>query len=284
MSDDRAMVYEDNGTIVYRASSFGGCDTALVAARLNYPASSPPEKLQQVFDAGNAAEEWVTRDHLPVIRAQEEVRLEIQPGVEIRGHIDGIHPHPAYDAVVEIKSQSDKAFNEWTENSWTTDPLWMKYAWQASIYMIVTRKDLYLVRANREAKALAGQLYTRPFWLISDIRNRAYHLEGLADSHALPECTAKSWGCPYYQLHEQDEVVADEELDAACANYKWAQHAEKLAKEVTGNAKARVIEVLRGRPKVSTFGGYSVKLSTFKKDEHTVKASEQTRLTITEAK
>lgn len=280
MSDERAMVYEDDGTIVYRASSFGGCDTALVAARLNYPASPPPGKLQQVFDAGNAAEGWVNEK---LIRQQEEFRMDIGPGVQIRGHIDGMDPHPAAHRVIEIKSQSALMFDSWSEDSWTTDPLWVKYAWQVSIYSHAFGAAVDVWRLDRGTRAISKHSVS-PFHTMDEIVARVRHLEGLAREMILPECTAKSWGCPYYQLHEQDEAVADEELDEACSYYKFTQDKEKVAKRQVAEAKQRVIEVLRGRPKVSTFGGYSVKLSTFKKDEYTVKASEQTRLTITEAK
>lgn len=63
MTDDaigRAPVYiDDDGAVVYRASSLGRCTGALVRARLGVTPSPPPESMQERFDEGHAWEERV---------------------------------------------------------------------------------------------------------------------------------------------------------------------------------------------------------------------------------
>ena len=299
MSDDRAIVYEEDGRIIYRASSFGTCDRALVAARLGYPSSPPPEALQRVFDGGNQAEEWYTANH-PVQGAQTELRLDIpdtDPPVSIVGHVDGFEGDVGW-YVVEIKSQSPEMYDRWNEGLWTTDDLWMKYAWQTSVYQWAFQTDplrrypagLEVVRVRRPDDnnpdyQFSSRFYEIPFHPLSEIYARVHHLEELAATSTLPPCNkGEVWGCPYYQLHEGPELVEDKELDRVCKGLKAAQLSEKFAKEEVGRWKDRVKEVLGGRTEISTTGGYSVKLTTFQTKERYTPAGEQTRLTVTETK
>lgn len=57
---DRAPVYiDDDGAVIYRASSLGRCTGALVRARLGVTPSPPPAEMQERFDEGHAWEERV---------------------------------------------------------------------------------------------------------------------------------------------------------------------------------------------------------------------------------
>jgi hypothetical protein len=272
--------------VVYRASAFGGCERALTAARLGYEPAPPPASLQATYNAGHAAEEWFNT--LTILdNQQDSVRLDI-PGtnMSIIGHIDGMR----LGRVVEIKSQSAAEFDKWTEDSWTTDPLWMKYAWQTSIYRFALGGvALELIRIRRpppdsgEGYSYKAHYYPHAFHGLDEIYYRARYLESLTE---LPPCTTtRTFGCPYYQFHEdRRELIEDSELDDACAAYTNAKTNEKYAKELVGLAKERVVKALRDRKDVATNGGWSVKHTTFATKERVTPAGEQSRLTVSELK
>ena len=107
-------------------------------------------------------------------------------------------------------------------------------------------------------------------------------IEAQVETGLLPPCDREpSWGCPFWQLHEDEEIEIDDELDEACANYKEAQSSEKHAKEYTAHRKTELLKVLRDRPKVHT-GKFRVKYTTFETREKIIPAGKQTRLTVTE--
>lgn len=307
------MVYWDETIqkIVYRASSLGYCDKALVAARLNHTPSPAPAKLQATFDAGHDAETWVnTQLHLTY--QQDSVRLDI-PGTDacVIGHIDGLEAlPPPLLRVAEIKSQSPREYDRWTEDSWTRDPLWRKYAWQVSVYMHATgnargdRAELALVRVRRPGPCdcdpdpgssyihktdcnsdhrFTVRVYTKPFHTLPEIYARVQYLEELAANELLPACTANNaFGCPFFHLHEDDtEWLDDDEIDEACEDYAEARTDRDLADARVKVAKERLTKILGGPRKVQT-RRYRVTYAEVEVKEHVVKASKQQRLTVKE--
>ncbi len=296
---DEPMVYEGSSAIVYRASSLGFCDRALVAARLGYPALPPPAKLQQTFDAGHQAEAWAISSDGPlnVRYAQDPVQLTIpgtDPPVVLQGHLDGLKDlPPPLAVVVEIKSQSPDMYDRWTEDAWTTDDLWVKYAWQVSVYMWAAgnarggNAELDVVRVRRPGEGELYQYtvhhYARPFHSLDEIYARVRSIEQYAREGQLPACDkGEQWGCPYMQLHDQREVVMDDDLDDACRWYARAKADTKNAKAAEDEARRALLEVLGERKDVLTFGGYSVKYTTYKTREKVIPPGEQTRLTVSE--
>lgn len=305
---EEGIVYEQDGRIIYRASSFGGCERALVAARLGYHPTPPPARLQQVFQAGHDAEDWVL-GKIHVNSAQSSVRLDIpNTNCSIIGHVDGMKDLPKpLRCVVEVKSQSPKEFDKWTEDSWTTDTLWRKYAWQASIYMYAAgNADLELVRVRRPELTFNsdGTTTTRdyeftthhysqdhaPIWFKSLISIYT-KVQRVQDATELPPCDRDpAWGCPFWQLHEEEELVEDDELRRACDDFKLAQVNVKRTKEVEADRKAAVIKLLdKYEAKVDGdkttravhMERFRVTLSTFPVKERVTKAHAETRLTVT---
>lgn len=284
MSEHR-MVYFDHdlNRVCYRASSFGGCDRALVAARLDYDPAAPPEALQRIFDAGHEAEEWLTANHVQVDHAQETVTLDVGE-VSIVGHIDGYRD----GRVVEIKSQSPAEYERWTPDSWTEDPLWRKYAWQTSIYMHALGCGLELVRVRRPTEEhlepeFSHHFYEKPFHTVAEIYDRVALIERYARDESLPSCTTtRLYGCPYYQFHEGPELIEDTLLDEACHYYRMLQTEAKELDAKIKAAKERVMGALGERGEVETLGGWKVKQTTFEKKGYEVKARTETRLTVTE--
>ena len=279
---DKPIVYLSDGHVTYRASMFGGCDRMLVAAARGYTPSGPPEALQAIFEAGHAAEEWLG-SQVDLERQQEEVLLEAN-GSYIVGHIDGHR----YGRIVEVKSQSPDLYDTWAPGLWYTDPLWIKYAWQVSAYMIATGDELELIRVRRPDSPgghyrYSFHTYDRPFFYISDFRRRVNLLATMMEMDGLPECgkDARKWGCPFWQLHEERDAIHDPNLDMACENYQNAKDKVKRARADEDAAKALVLKVLGDRPDVLTTGGYSVKYTTYDVKEQVRKATTATRLTVT---
>lgn len=65
MGDDRPNTYEEDGKVIYRASSVGNCVKSLVASRLGYSPQDHPGWLMEKFDEGHVAEpiilDWITQ-------------------------------------------------------------------------------------------------------------------------------------------------------------------------------------------------------------------------------
>lgn len=288
--NDNNIVYKDSasGRVCFRASAFGGCDRALTAALLGYEPTPPPAKLQETYDAGHDAEDWLNTQII-LTDQQREVRLDI-PGttLSIVGHIDGMIGHN----VAEIKSQSPAEYDRWTEDRWATDPLWAKYAWQTSIYMyaLATRLNVIRVRRREEGRDEKGRDYKYTIEYYPEAAHPLYEIEQraryLASLTELPACTTtRAYGCPYFQLHEDTrELVEDDELDVACRNYNTAKTNERYAEELVREARAKVLKALRDRKDVATSGGWSVKHTTFATKEKHIPAGEQSRLTVSEMK
>ena len=94
MSDDRPGAYREGGVAIYRASSVGLCEVALIALRMGVQPSVPPDWLQEKFDEGHEWEGHIVEqaaDHqdLTIINTQEVVEVDLTPTIRIRGATDG---------------------------------------------------------------------------------------------------------------------------------------------------------------------------------------------------
>lgn len=283
MSDAPIVQVNDDGSVIYRASALGMCDTALVAARQGYVHTPPPRKLQEVYDAGHAAEEEYFNS-LPLRQVtasrQRLVQLAITSKVAVVGHLDGEEEL----WIDEVKSQSDNVYGEWTPRWWQTDSLWKKYAWQVSIYMLATSKRLRLIRFNRETKEWIDYYYTVPFHSLAEIRARILTIEALAAADELPECEGKDWGCPFSYLHTELEPVDEPELEKLVSLYDYHKRNRDAFDESMKKLREQIGDLLAGRPKVLLLSGVTVSRSEYDVKEHTVKGSKQVRLTITKPK
>ncbi len=197
------------------------------------------------------------------------------------------------NGIVEIKSQSPDLYDTWDETLWRTDGLWRKYAWQVSVYMYAASLDAapfvpcHVVRVRRPDEngspyQFSVHLITRPFHLRDAINWRARHLDTIAKHGELPACdTAMTWGCPFWQLHEDTrETVSDSELDEAARAYDDASLCVKKCEGEKKLAKERLVKILGDRTDVVTGGGWSVKYTAFEKREYVVAARTETRLTV----
>lgn len=93
-----AGVIFDGNLVVYRASALGGCIKALAAARQGYSPMPEPPRMEQIFQAGNEAEDRTVtklREAAWLLWGQQRVitlpvtKLSSGHEVVVRGHIDG---------------------------------------------------------------------------------------------------------------------------------------------------------------------------------------------------
>lgn len=106
----RYIEHADDGTptrIIYRASSLGGCERAMIATARGLPTQPHPEWFAEVLEEGNTAEPiisamWDEQSGIPTVRQQEELELWVMDvdlvvagvtyvdvPVVVRAHIDG---------------------------------------------------------------------------------------------------------------------------------------------------------------------------------------------------
>lgn len=295
MGDNRPSVYLEDGTVIYRASAFGGCQRALVAARLGMPQSPPPPWLQRAFDDGN-------RGEVTVIEMMKEygwefepgsgqgyVEFDVIPGVKLRGHSDGkARPWIVESGkktqgdrvLVEIKTMSANIF----EKTWKTKgikglyELYPQYPWQLSAYMIesglpglvvlgVKKKD-----GSGDVDRLVFHRVDEPPVSLGQIKARIVTTEALAKKGVPPDdCdrAANGW-CPASFLCQpkEDEVfitevddTADAAIEVAALAYSAAKDAEAIAKAAKDAARDELV-TLMGAAKKKVVGDFIVTLST----------------------
>lgn len=152
-ADHRPLRYlepdPDDGTVeqvVYRASSLGSCDRAVLLTALGYAVQPDPPGWRQVLDEGTIAESairtmWEEERGHDVVDDQLTVELEIGEingrRVIVRGHIDGRW----YDSDTEVLGGGglweSKKFRASTYPDFLRDGIEVhkNYPWQLSVYM-----------------------------------------------------------------------------------------------------------------------------------------------------
>jgi hypothetical protein len=255
---DAAYVTVADDIVQYRASALGGCDLALLAARLGYDVVPIREDapIMKVFAAGHRIEEEVL-SRFPTVRGrQQETRLEITGKIVVVGHIDGIDDFD--NSIVEVKSQNQEEWDRFEKHHWDAG-FFPKYKWQASAYMhslptvFRTHRTLKLIRALRDENGeWTGETrishVDMPFYTISDIRERILRVEAVAATGTLvAECTP-SFPCPYFYLHEEidRELIDDDTIEVLAREYGSAMAEEVVAKGKKANARKALRAALDG--------------------------------------
>ena len=154
MSDDRANVYEEEGTVIYRASGLGSCTKMLVAQRLGYRPMATPQRAQGWFDRGvrheaaciavMESEGWELAD---TGEAQSEINLKIGNSI-VRGHKDGRGKHPDFgNKRFVIEAKSPKSWQMFVDELYSPSPSFLveKYKWQISAYMLHDKAEAMMV-------------------------------------------------------------------------------------------------------------------------------------------
>lgn len=263
---DKPSVYEQDGRIIYRASALGGSIHCLVAARLGYEPIAPPQKMLDVFQAGNDAEpiamDALRRDdgwHL--YDQQKEVALKVTEKIYVVGHIDakGVRErNGSTDArIVEVKSQGSNEYDSYKDD-WSVG-LFPRYAWQTSVYQIAEGLGLLLVRFNRDTGEFAVDYRDEAAHSIADIRRRVLLIEAQASKGELPNDVCSDYPCPFFYTHLDDRIeVDDPQVESLAQEYKKAQRDEKTAKSRKKDVFT-ALRVLAGKDrKLVTEGGWKV--------------------------
>lgn len=291
MTDERDEVYskaaayeDEDGRVVYRASSLGACDGALVRARLGVTGSSPTDVMQTRFDEGNAYEaEVITRgigvdfvqvtdpDHLALhgrlVEHGEVPQIETEIAWSnkiVRCHPDGIVTQGStlQQYVTEAKFFGADLFYD-TIRAVERDGmlgLGRTRAWQASVEMLSTGlpllyiiglKDVVEVDGERVLRGV-GEVWTTEFdtpcYSLKDVKARVLEIEGYVARGEMPPCPVPfDYPCPYWDSHEAvEKVEIDNEVLAAWVDvWRRAKADYEKATEALDFARGAVLEQMK---------------------------------------
>jgi hypothetical protein len=276
MGDDRPSVYLEGTNVIYRASSLGNCDKELVAIRCGFTPAPFPVQFRKIFADGHRAEDVIldalaARGHT-ITRHQEEINLEVLPGVFIRGHIDGADE--ANGAVVDAKSTSDRGI---------APALMAKYEWQMSVYChaLGFDKAYFAVgvkdRATGDVDPASVSIHHMDTLIpLGQIKGRVAKLESFArhymETGDYPACEETQYPCGAFALHNKGDVdpyggfpispvLEDNSLDAYCQMYAEAQQAEAEAKDAKANARKFILEHIGGEGEQRRTDRFEIKWS-----------------------
>lgn len=213
MSDNRPTVYQEGNNWIYRASGSGACVRYLVASALGYEdqrGKKTDDLLERSAEEGNLHEraiiEKLEAEGWEISGAQDEINLQVIPGVFLRGHREGLMTKGEVTQLFEAKSMSTKQFTKWQNNKFDS---FDNYAYQISGYMeahpgldveyiVKRREDGYTTRMTIPADS--------PPIPFSIIRKKIVIAEKWRRKGQLPPCDiANQWGCPVWYLHDEDD-------------------------------------------------------------------------------
>lgn len=239
-ADHRPDTYiDEDGIRVYRMSALGGCIRGLVACRLGLtPEPFSDETLGYMQQGVDVEDRLLTMAGVVPERRQVALRLEVAPGIEIRGTCDGVKMVEHLDFLaplqgfipVEAKGMGAANYEKWLRDvvrtpgsemaDWTN---WQRYAWQVSCYAAALEAEeaVFVVGRRDDYDNHPTSLKTiTPPYSIDDIRARVLEVERYATDETYPSCDVKTrWGCVWSAVHEvEDEVEfeSDDPLIALC--------------------------------------------------------------------
>jgi hypothetical protein len=224
MSDAPARWVAEDGAVYYRASAIGLCDKVFVALANYYTPSAHPQWFQDVLDEGTVAEDqisalwdWASGD--ATIDSQREVSMEVLDGVWVVGHIDG--QSELGGVLREYKKFRDST---WPRFKSVGIEIHATYTWQHAFYWHAGEFESsefvggHWVVDDEHPNGYVSEVYPHhlsnpPLPLIA-IKKRVAYLEALINSGKQPidvPCQVKSFPCPFFYLHDEDEEVEMEE-------------------------------------------------------------------------
>lgn len=274
---DGAIVYVENGTTYYRASSLGMCPTAFIFARQGHETRIPPN-MQRAFDEGNTNEPrivdrlvkkgWnITHNDPSLPVPQMAVFLPISDNsdnthIRVVGHIDGfanrykgalIKP-----TLCEFKSLSADNFAKFISDPWRHFPyyaLQISAYWYAMPIQVNLQKILFGVH-NKATDEIKEVLFDSPPIPLDDIKalvlgyEKAYAEYQQQDT--LPVCDTSRF-CPFWHLHDQinrgakDDQITDNSLRSLIITHGTLKSKvdtlSKLLKTTDEKIKARSDEI-----------------------------------------
>ena len=276
-------------TWVYRASGLGGCQNALIAARMGIEGSRPPAWMQQRFDVGKDLEPIILnklreRYGFALYGMQETCELDVTETAMVRGHVDAlteckgelthmmgkklpkgskIVDEMRQIAVVDAKAFTPDMVQKWLKGNWEAFPY---YAWQQAMYVHTFQFHGVIMAVYDK---ISGEIVV-DYWpsekipvSLAKIKLKVVGIEravakGPQELFAHP-CSPRMFPCPYWQEHpavegapDADGTVTghDEEVRELAILYSDAQQREKAA-----NAD----KVAAGEQIAKLFGGVEAK-------------------------
>lgn len=310
--DNRPIRYEETGedgvtTVVYRASSLGMCDKAMLAAARGYPAAPHPDWFQEVLDEGTRAEQLIVDQYqargVEVYGQQDTVELEIgeidSKRVIIRGHIDGRNQ---FGDLVEIKKFRDSTWGKFLTSGVEINA---NYPWQVAVYMhalgvgncefVGGHWDGEKI-SEIDVKHLANPPIPMKAIRLKIARIERMIAEGLDPTDNIPDihCNETTYPCPYWKLHGQgraapttprNQIQATDQLLDVIAEWNTAkvanQEAAKAAKEAAAAMKAaqeKLVDIT-GVGNFQTLD-WTIDVQVVEVKEHVRKASSYIKTTI----
>lgn len=253
--DDRPPVYEEDGIVVYRASSVGKlCDRALWLARTGVPTSPTPLVLADAYVTSANNEQLAIDlfvDEYMIDVTDQQMRVEVPvPGTDavIRGHLDGLGHDKVMErtGVVEVKCINETSWGArgvdlyagWREQVMLgmrgaeTDLCWM--VWGKKVDGVVDDVSYSVVEYDRR--------------VVAAVFDKVRRVERAVREGQALVCPEETWGCPYWQLHEDggdEEVVADTEIAEIAADVDRLAMEQKVLKDEWSKRRdelARLVE------------------------------------------
>lgn len=287
----------DDGTqrVVYRASSLGMCDKAIVAVALGFEPQSKPDWFQEVLDEGTNAEPIIAAMYeaeaeTEITDDQKQVKLEIMDGVWIYASIDGLIWDSGRPRLWESKKFRDSTWPNALKQGVEVNK---NYPMQVSAMMHALSDEYdtdveldftigHMDTATGEIVEIANHHYIDPPVNRLAIRKRIAHLEKLVaagDLAGTPCPMPLMYPCGFFHFHDDAveglaEIPADVTLELLIAEYEAAdatrkelEKAVKEASEKSRNYKEGIQEWLKaqgydGREGVVDIDGIKYKLLT----------------------
>lgn len=249
MGNDAPIVHRDGDRWVYRASALGGCETALLAARMGLTQVAPPEKFTAIFADGLRLEEEVIdrfialdigwevlpemgdtpgmKDLLsfgPVVGGQLRVELPVGECAVIRAHVDALVAHgPQVFRVLEVKAFGEQLMNDFEAGALLDGKgLWEKYRVQLSVMMHATGLPAVFVaglkvdgedgeRNEKVVKRIHYEYVDKPLTGLGALKARVARVEARATSESSDlTCWQTEYPCPFFFIHATKD--AEEEV------------------------------------------------------------------------
>lgn len=216
--DNRPPRYEENGRIIYRASSLMMCDRVFMALAEAYTPASNPEWFQEVLDEGTAMERPIIERYeeqfdAAVVGGQQVLEMEVIDGVWIRGHIDGERADRE-GVLIEAKKVRESSWGKFKRQG---IEYIVHYPWQLSFYMHAGGYEEAEVvggmydKDEKAIKDLYVHSITQPPIPWKDIVKRIARLEAMVNSGKRVDdvkCNVRQFPCPFFYLHDADDEEA----------------------------------------------------------------------------
>jgi exonuclease VII small subunit len=273
MSDDRAPVYVEDGKVIYRASSVGMCDSALIAIRQGATPMMPPEWLLEKMQEGTDNEALIVEGARAflhqgeVVSSQDEFEILVYvksdgTKVVVRGHTDGMLFGSADVPFISGKSKLDyygveakklgpALYGKWERSTEYFFKEMPYYRDQLTLYMEAMGYEfLYAVGKwdpeEKRVEKVDVRRITAPPSDINVIKAKIIKVEAMAETGVMPVCEGTMYPCPVYYLHQGVErEEGDKALDEAVQAYLEALAAEKAAKKDKEEAFKLVQELMK---------------------------------------